>query len=653
VIQWPVPTTQHGFIRVAAASPRVSIADPERNLTGILDAHREASAAGAQILVLPELAITGYTAGDLFFAASTLVAGAEEALRRLLAETASSRMLLVVGLPVASDGRLFNCAAVLQGDRLLGLVPKTFLPNYREFYERRWFASARDLVRDEIDIAGQSVPFGTDLLFAISYEPRVVVGVEICEDLWAPSPPSSAQAVAGATIVLNPSASNDVVAKADYRRQLVTQQSARTVGGYVLASCGAGESSTDLVFGGHTLIAENGVVLAEGPRFQRRGSLVVSEIDVDRLTVERLRMGVFGEAASDLRRAFRGVPVDPIPAAEPPRLIRPIDPHPFVPSEAATLDARCEEIFSIQTSGLASRLEHVGVRKAVIGLSGGLDSTLALLVAVRTFDLLDWPRRDVQAVTMPGFGTSEHTLSNARRLAECFGASLREIDIREACTVHLRDIGIASDDTSSITFQNAQARERTQVLMDLANRDGGLVVGTGDLSELALGWCTFAGDHMAMYNVNGSVPKTLVRLLVRWVAEHRASDAEREVLLSVIDTPVSPELTPPAADGSITQRTEELIGPYELHDFFLHHHFRGAGPRKILFLAEHAFEGAYPRVTLVQWLRLFLERFFAQQFKRSCLPDGPKVGAVSLSPRGDWRMPSDASPAAWLKELEE
>ncbi len=646
-------TAPHGFLRVGAACPPVAVADPERNAEGCLAFARRAHAEGVQVLVLPELALTGYTCGDLFFSLSTLVAGAERALARLLRETASLPMVIAVGLPVAQDGRLFNGAAVLQKGRLLGVVPKTFLPGYNEFYEERWFSSAREVQQGQVLLAGTAAPFGTDLLFGVSDEPGVTLAVEVCEDLWAPIPPSSRHAVAGATVILNPSASPDLVAKAEYRRELVRQQSGRTLSAYVFANAGVHESTTDLVFGGHLLVAENGTLLAEGERFRRDGDLVVTDVDTERLRVERTRLTSFADAVYPPGGAYRRLALEGIAAPSPHRLRRPIDPHPFVPSDPATLDERCHEIFSIQTAGLARRLEHTGLRRVVLGLSGGLDSTLALLVCVRTFDLLGLPRDGILAVTMPGFGTSERTLASARRLAAAARASLREIDIRAACELHIRDIGLDPEDRASVTYQNLQARERTQILMDLSNKEGGLVVGTGDLSELALGFCTFAGDHISMYDVNASVPKTLVRKLVGWVADHHGGAEERAVLREVLDTPVSPELVPPGRDGAIAQRTEEILGPYELHDFFLFCLVRlGAGPRKILFLAGHAFASAYDSATIRRWLRVFLTRFFDQQFKRSVMPDGPKVGSVSLSPRGDWRMPSDASKEAWLRELE-
>jgi NAD+ synthase (glutamine-hydrolysing) len=648
-----VPTAPFGFLRVGAASPRLRVADPEHNLGEILKSVQEARSRGVQVLTLPELCLTGYTAGDLFFSLSTLVGGAESALAELMEQTAGSAMVIALGLPVRVDSQLFNAAAVIQSGRLLGVVPKSFLPGYKEYYEERWFSSSREALRRECRLAGAVVPFGTDILFTEESAPGVTLAVEICEDLWVPIPPSSTHAVAGATVILNVSASIDLVGKADYRRELVKQQSGRTISAYVMANAGVHESTTDVVFGGHLLVAEDGVILAEGERFRREATLLVTDVDTERLLVERVRLTSFADSTHDVGAAYRRVALDPIPSPQPAALERPVDPHPFVPKDPRTLDERCTEVFSIQSAGLAKRLEHTGIQRVMLGLSGGLDSTLALLVSLRTFELLDLPREGILAVTMPAFGTTGATLQNARRLAKALGVSFREIDIKAACTQHIKDIGLDVADTTSTAYQNVQARERTQVLMDLANKEAGLVVGTGDLSELALGFCTFGGDHIAMYNVNGSVPKTLVRELVRWVAERRATGEAREVLHAVLATPVSPELIPPKKDGSVGEKTEDLVGPYELHDFFLWALLRlGAGPRKILFLAGQAFAGAYDEATLRRWLRLFLERFFEQQFKRSVLPDGPKVGSVSLSPRGDWRMPSDASKSAWLAELD-
>jgi len=646
-------TALHGFLRVGAASPPLSVGDPDRNASEILAFLAKARSRDVQLVVFPELALTGYTAGDLFFSLGTLVAGAERALVQVLNKTGGDPMITVLGLPVALDGRLFNAAAVIQSGQLLGVVPKTHLPGYREYYEERWFSSARDAVSSEVRLAGVSVPFGTDLLFSLPAEPAVSLAVEICEDLWAPIPPSSRHALAGATLIACPSASNDLVGKAQYRRELVRQQSARALCGYVYANAGVHESTTDAVYAGHLLIAESGVLLAEGERFRREGELIATDVDTELLLVERMRQTSFADSGPGLGASHRRITLAPCAAPQPHRLLRAVDPHPFDPEDPSRLAERCREVFSIQTAGLARRLDHVGCSRAVLGLSGGLDSSLALLVTLKTFDLLGLERKGILAVTMPGFGTSETTLASARRLAAAAGVELREIDIRPACERHIADIGLDPADRASATYQNLQARERTQVLMDLANKENGIVVGTGDLSELALGFCTFAGDHMAMYNVNTGVPKTLVRRLVGWVAEQEAAPAEREVLRAVLETPVSPELVPAGADGSITQKTEEIVGPYELHDFFLYHLVRhGAGPRKILFLAGHAFAERYDAATLKRWLRVFVERFFDQQYKRSVLPDGPKVGSVGLSPRADWRMPSDASKAAWLRELD-
>ena len=647
-----VTTAPFGFLRVGAASPVVGVADPEKNLQGIRQLLARAVERGVQALVFPELCLTGYTAGDLFFSLSTLVGGAEAALALLLKETSHLPTVMVLGLPVSSDGRLFNAAAVVQSGKILGVVPKTYLPGYREYYEERWFSSAREATSRELRLCGATVPFGTDLLFALEDEPAVCLAVEICEDLWAGVPPSSLHAAAGATVVLCASASPDVVMKAEYRRELVKVQSGRALCGYAYANCGVHESTTDLVFGGHLLIAENGTILAEGERFRRDGDLAVTDVDAERLLVERVKQTSFADLAHVLSAPYRRVRLGPIPAPDPHRLVRRIDAHPFVPEDPTRLEERCREIFAIQSAGLARRLEHTRLARVTLGLSGGLDSTLALLVCTKAFDLLGLPRQGILTVTMPGFGTTGRTLDSARRLASALGVGFREIDIRPACQRHIADIGLDENDRESATFQNLQSRERTQVLMDLANKEGALQIGTGNLSEMALGWSTYAGDQISMYNVNAGVPKTLVRHLVSWVAASETGSPAGEVLTAVLETPVSPELVPPGADGEIQQRTEDILGPYELHDFFLYCLVRlGAGPRKILFLADHAFTGRYDATTLKKWLTVFINRFFDQQFKRSACPDGPKVGSVSLSPRGDWRMPSDASKAAWLAEL--
>jgi NAD+ synthase (glutamine-hydrolysing) len=629
----------------------VAVADPAKNAAHLLNFVAAARKQGVQVLVFPELCLTGYTAGDLFFSLTTLVGGAERALQDVLRATAGDAMILAIGMPVCHENRLFNAAAVVQKGRVLGVVPKTYLPGYKEYYEERWFASARDVLGDEILLAGQAVPFGANLIFGVEGEPAATIAVEICEDLWAPNPPSSHHAVAGANVLLNLSASNELVGKAEYRRELVKVQSGRTLSAYVYANNGVHESTTDVVFGGQLLVAENATLIAEGRRFARQGDLVVADVDVERLVVERMKQTSFNDAVHELPQAYLRIAAAPIPPPSPHRLMRVVDPHPFVPADPALLGERCREVFAIQTAGLAKRLEHTGVRKVTLGLSGGLDSALALLVVDRTFDLLGLPREGIIAVTMPGFGTTSGTLANARALARAAGVALREIDIRAACAQHLKDIG--EEDRGSVAFENTQARERTQVLMDLANKEGALHVGTGDLSEIALGWMTFGGDQLSMYHVNSGVPKTLVRKLVRWVADNESSAEEKAVLHAILETPVSPELLAPDAKGGITQRTEDVLGPYELHDFFLFALLRlGAGPRKMLFLASHAFEGRYDEKALRRWARVFVERFFGQQYKRSASPDGPKVGSVSLSPRGDWRMPSDASMAAWLAELD-
>lgn len=637
------------MIRVAAVSPALKVADVAFNLAAIEAATLEAADRGAQLVVFPELALTGYSCGDLFYQQSLLeqVRGGLTTLTSLSEQTG---MILIVGAPVRQSGRLFNAAVVMSHGRICGVVPKSWLPNTQEFYEERWFSSAHDLVDDQLTWLDEAPPFGTDLLFDVDDMPDCLFGIEICEDAWVASPPSGAMAAAGATLLINLSASPEILGKCSYRRALVASQSARCLAAYVYASAGPGESSTDLVFAGHSLIAEYGQILAETERFQFASQIAMADIDIQRLVHERLRNNSY--AASRAARDFLMVPVE-VARREADQLLRPVARLPFVPPDAAERRARCEEIFAIQTTGLMKRLLHTGSQKAVVGISGGLDSTLALLVTVQAFDRLNWSRDDILAVTMPGFGTTARTRANAEALAGELGVCLRTISIDAAVRQHFADIG-QDPDRHDITYENSQARERTQILMDLANQVGGLVVGTGDLSELALGWTTYNGDHMSMYGVNASVPKTLVRYLIEWCAEAGFSGRTAQVLHDVCATPVSPELLPPDAAGDISQKTEDHVGPYELHDFFLFHVVRNQfAPRKILDLACRAFADDHAPAAILKWLELFYRRFFAQQFKRSCMPDGPKVGSVSLSPRGDWRMPSDASAALWLAELAE
>ena len=635
-----------GFFRVAAALPqRVKIADARSNARQITDIMETAAAEGVRIVVLPELSLTGYTCGDLF-GQTKLLDDAEQALAELVESTASLPVAAIAGMPVKVGDRLYNCAAVFGGGSIWGVVPKSYIPNYGEFYELRHFASGAGIADTVIELAGEEVCFGVDLIFSVD---GVEFGVEICEDLWSPIPPSSYMAAAGAKIIFNLSASPEAVGKHDYLLSLVAQQSARLVSAYVYASSGAGESSTDLVFAGNGIIAENGIVTAQSERFARKRQIVAADIDTELLATRRRTRNTF---AADIQPDMRVVRVE-LPDTRPcSDLRRTVDPAPFVPSDDDMRGQRCREIFEIQAQGLAQRLEHTSCRTAVIGISGGLDSTLALLVTAHAFDILGLDRRGIVGITMPGFGTTDRTYRNALQMIDALGVTRREISIRKACEQHFADIGLPDGDRS-VTYENSQARERTQILMDVANMLGGMVIGTGDMSELALGWATYNGDHMSMYGVNASVPKTLVRHLVAWYAESRAAESLRATLRDVLDTPVSPELLPADERGDIAQKTEDLVGPYELHDFFLYSMVRqGFRPSKIVFLAERAFAGRYDRETIIKWLGVFLRRFFSQQFKRSAMPDGPKVGSVALSPRGDWRMPSDAVARAWIEELE-
>ncbi|RKJ73338.1 NAD(+) synthase [Butyricicoccus sp. 1XD8-22] len=632
---------KHGFIKVSAATPALRVADTEGNAAEIAALARCAAAEGCALCVFPELSLSGYTCGDLFNQ-QVLLDGAEAALAAVCRETSALDMLIVVGLPVRVDAALYNCAAIICHGKVLGLVPKQSIPNYAEFYESRYFTSGIGVEVQAVSLIGQEPLFGTNLLFRCEQLPQFTLGVEICEDLWVANPPSGRLAEEGATVIANLSASDELIGKAAYRRELVKSQSGRLMCGYVYADAGFGESTQDLVFAGHNLIAENGSLLSESKRFEN--GLISSEFDLDRLMHDRLRSNTFGTSF----QSFVCVPFD-LTLRETP-LTRWIPRTPFVPEGKELLASRCEEILALQSTGLATRLRHARAETAVIGLSGGLDSTLALIVTVHAFDRLGLDRKGILAVTMPCFGTTARTKSNALRLAEEYGATIRTVEIGDAVRQHFADIGQPME-KQDVTFENAQARMRTLVLMDLANQCGGLVVGTGDLSELALGWATYNGDHMSMYGVNGSVPKTLVRYLTAYEAG-RSGDALRSILQDILDTPVSPELLPPK-DGEISQKTEELVGPYELHDFYLYYMLRfGCRPEKIYRLAKHAWGEVYDDETIKKWLVTFVRRFFTQQFKRSCLPDGPKVGTVSLSPRGDWRMPSDAVSALWLREAE-
>lgn len=631
-----------GFIKVAAGTPQVTVADCKANTSAILKVIREMETQHAKLMVLPELCITGYTCQDLFLQ-RRLLDSAWESLLTIAEETADVDALIFLGLPMRMNGKLYNVAAALNHGNILGFVPKTHIPNYNEFYEQRHFASGADVWTD-VTVGEESVPFASNLIFSCEGLPELTVGAEICEDLWVPLPPSVNLAQGGAHIIVNLSASDEMVGKDSYRRDLVKGQSARLVCGYIYATAGEGESSQDLVFGGQNLIAENGTMLAEAKRFQN--TVIYGEIDVQRLADERRRLSTY-PASDDADCQI--VPFDV--EVEETSLTRKFAPYPFVPSVKEERDMRCEEILNIQAMGLKKRMSHIHCQKAMVGLSGGLDSTLALLVIARTFQLMGLPSENIRCVTMPCFGTTDRTYQNACKLSQCLGAALTEVNIKEAVNIHFRDIG-HDDSVHDVTYENCQARERTQILMDMANQEGALLVGTGDLSELALGWATYNGDHMSMYGVNASVPKTLVRHLVRYYADTCGEKELEEVLLDILDTPVSPELLPPK-DGKIAQKTEDLVGPYELHDFYLYYMLRaGFEPDKIYRIACRTFEGTYDKATILKWLKIFYRRFFAQQFKRSCLPDGPKVGSVALSPRGDLRMPSDASAAVWMEALE-
>ena len=633
---------KNGFVKVAAATPDIRVADVEFNTQNIINVMEEAQKNGAKILVFPELCVTGYTCSDLFDH-SVLLKASRKALLEIAENTSDKDMLVFVGAPLEVNGKLYNVAAAMNQGEILGFTTKTFLPNYGEFYEMRQFTPGPQTVR-EITFEGKKIPFGPQILFQAEGMEELVVAAEICEDVWSPVPPSIQAALEGATVIVNCSASDETIGKDTYRRALISGQSARLISGYIYANAGEGESTTDLVFGGHNIIAENGTILKESSRYVNE--IVYSEIDLQRITGERRKNTTFQPLDEEtlVRVPFTIEETKTF-------LTRTFPKKPFVPSDEQTRAQRCEEILTIQAMGLKKRLAHTNARTAVVGISGGLDSTLALLVTARAFDMLGRDKKDIIAVTMPCFGTTDRTYQNACEMSKKVGATLIEVPIADAVNIHFRDIGHDPED-HSVTYENCQARERTQVLMDIANKTWGMVIGTGDLSELALGWATYNGDHMSMYGVNASVPKTLVRHLVKYAADDTTDEALKNVLYDVLDTPVSPELLPPK-DGDIAQKTEDLVGPYELHDFFLYFMLRfGYEPSKIFRIACMTFDGEYDKETIFKWLETFCRRFFSQQFKRSCLPDGPKVGTVALSPRGDWRMPSDACVAVWMKDLE-
>lgn len=639
----------YGYVRVAAASPRLKVADCDYNTDEILKVIADANKLGVSAIVFPETCITSYTAQDLLHQ-RILLDEAVNSLERIRNASEQSPIIIIVGMPLEISNKLYNVAVAIARGTILGVVPKTFLPNYNEFYDKRWFSSPRELTNDSMELCGQNVPVGIDLIF---HAPDFNFAIEVCEDLWTPLPPSSMYSLYGAEIIFNLSASNETIGKHSYRKSLVSQQSARCIAGYVYAAAGNGESTTDIVFGGSSMIAENGTILAETERFSFESEYCITEIDVERLRNDRLKNKSF--SVSEYKNLdevrYRTVKVGTSKIDLEFSLSRFINPTPFVPSHS-NLDERCSEIFGIQVGGLAKRLLHTNCQTMVVGVSGGLDSTLALLVMAKAFDKLDIPRENIYGITMPGFGTTDRTYNNALDLMKSLGVTIKEISIKDAVIQHFKDID-HDENIHDITYENSQARERTQILMDYANKVNGLVIGTGDLSELALGWCTYNGDHMSMYAVNTGIPKTLVKTLVRWISDTQLDKSSQHILLDILDTPVSPELLPAGKDGKISQITEDTVGPYILHDFFLYNMLRfGYEPRKIYFLAQQAFKDDYSKVEILKWLKVFYRRFFSQQFKRSCIPDGPKVGSINLSPRGDWRMASDASGSLWLKQLD-
>lgn len=633
-----------GYVRVAASVPELKVANVEFNTKEVIKEIKALDKEGVQIVTFPELCLTGYTCADLF-SQDILITKSKEAIKELIDSTKLLDIISIIGAPIVCDNQLFNCGVVINKGKILGIVPKTYIPNYGEFYEKRWFSTSNTLTSKTINLFGKEVPIGIDLVFRDINDSKFTFGIEICEDLWSPKAPSVEAALNGATMIFNLSASNEVIGKAQYRRNLINMQSAKNVCAYIYSSSGVNESSTDLVFSGYAGISENGSMLVENERFNFKTNHIISDVDIQRLMNNRIKdISFMGIGAIN---SYRVIDIDLKDNNN--DLKRMYDAYPFVPSNEDKRAERCSEIINIQACGLAKRIKHTGMKKCVIGISGGLDSTLAFLVIIEAYRKLGISFDNLIGVTMPGFGTTGRTYNNALTLMKNYGVTMREVSIKEASLQHFKDIGLEETDRS-VTYENTQARERTQILMDIANKEGGLVIGTGDLSELALGWCTYNGDHMSMYAVNTSIPKTLVRYLVKYFADIEQNEECKKTILDILDTPISPELLPPSKDGKIEQQTESVVGPYILHDFFLYHFMRyGASPDKIKYIASKTFDGMYDEETIDKWLKFFIKRFFNQQFKRSCLPDGPKVGTISVSPRGDLRMPSDADSSIWLE----
>lgn len=638
---------EFGYVRVGASSPELKVADVNFNTEEIIKEIKKASESKVDILLFPELTITGYTCNDLFLQ-DILLDKAISSLKKIKEETKDMDIISIVGAPIRDENQIFNCGIVINKGHILGIVPKTYIPNYSEFYEKRWFASSRNKKNNTIELDGEIVPFTTNIIFEDKENKAMSFAIELCEDLWCTFPPSNNHTINGASMIFNLSASNEIVGKYEYRKNLVKMQSAKTISAYIYASCGPNESTTDVLFSGHTMIAENGTILKENKRFDFKSNMIYEDIDISRIMNNRYKdISYMGVTTKD---EYVRIKIEIKDNKE--EITRIYDEYPFVPKNDAKRKERCEEIFNIQATALAKRIKHTHMDKCVIGISGGLDSTLAFLVIVEAFKKLNIPNENIIAITMPGFGTTNRTYNNAVNFVKSYGATLKEINIKEACLQHFKDIS-HDESIHDITYENTQARERTQILMDVANKEGGLVIGTGDLSELALGWCTYNGDHMSMYAVNTSIPKTLVRYLVKYIADIEEDKLRKNTILDILDTPISPELLPPSKDGKIKQLTESTVGPYVLHDFFLYHFFRyGATPKKIYYIAKNTFKDSYSEEEILKWLKFFIKRFFNQQFKRSCIPDGVKVGTVSLSPRGDLRMPSDAEAKLWLDELE-